>query len=334
MPPRDQLVALYKKQGWNDEAAINADINAGGWRSKIQAPTPGFSFTQPSQPSTSFQMPQINEEEVIKQREEVLTKAKEPIISQLESEKDPLRQRYDRLIGQILSQKEKTIGESDISTAVEFGKRGIPISSGVVGDTQLKRRTGIETEFGGIEIGAEGELQDRLSQLNKDIATLKASVSPEAFSQAMSLIGSRLQQYQTGKGFDLQEQQLALQREQAQKPDTQVVESGGRVKLINTQTGEVISDLGSSSSGSAGVKESSIRDLQNDLSRGITFRDAHLRYDSKLGVDAVSELYNVGSIYGPAKETQTLEEKKYEDLSSKEESTPWWRKAASVFGIY
>jgi len=37
MPPIDYLIALYRSQGWNDEAAIRADINAGGWQSKVQA---------------------------------------------------------------------------------------------------------------------------------------------------------------------------------------------------------------------------------------------------------------------------------------------------------
>ena len=55
MPPRDKLIALYKQQGWNDEAAINADINAGGWRGKVQTGSPelqsyssGANVTPPS----------------------------------------------------------------------------------------------------------------------------------------------------------------------------------------------------------------------------------------------------------------------------------------------
>lgn len=46
MPPIDQLVALYKQQGWTDDAAIMGDINAGGWKSKVPngGGTPSFNF--------------------------------------------------------------------------------------------------------------------------------------------------------------------------------------------------------------------------------------------------------------------------------------------------
>src|SRR3990167_4187713 len=36
MPPSN-IVDIYKSQGWNDTAAINADIAAGGWQGKVPA---------------------------------------------------------------------------------------------------------------------------------------------------------------------------------------------------------------------------------------------------------------------------------------------------------
>ena len=35
MPSMDDLINIYKRQGWADEAAIRADIAAGGWKNKI-----------------------------------------------------------------------------------------------------------------------------------------------------------------------------------------------------------------------------------------------------------------------------------------------------------
>lgn len=35
MPSMDQLIQMYKQQGWTDENAIRADIASGGWRNKI-----------------------------------------------------------------------------------------------------------------------------------------------------------------------------------------------------------------------------------------------------------------------------------------------------------
>ena len=43
MPPRNELIRLYQSQGWNDMDSINADIDAGGWRSKVPSGSSGDS---------------------------------------------------------------------------------------------------------------------------------------------------------------------------------------------------------------------------------------------------------------------------------------------------
>src|SRR3972149_3449264 len=35
MQPPNNIQDIYRQQGWNDSAAINADIAAGGWQSKV-----------------------------------------------------------------------------------------------------------------------------------------------------------------------------------------------------------------------------------------------------------------------------------------------------------
>lgn len=47
MPPIDQLIAAYKKTGWNDEAAIRADIAGGHWQDKWRAGGGGGQIQDP-----------------------------------------------------------------------------------------------------------------------------------------------------------------------------------------------------------------------------------------------------------------------------------------------
>lgn len=43
MNPPGNIVDIYKSQGWNDDAAIQADISAGGWKSKVPSTGGGSS---------------------------------------------------------------------------------------------------------------------------------------------------------------------------------------------------------------------------------------------------------------------------------------------------
>jgi hypothetical protein len=51
MQPPSNIVQIYKSQGWNDEAAIKADIAAGGWVSKV--PQGSGQTSQPTLPTPS-----------------------------------------------------------------------------------------------------------------------------------------------------------------------------------------------------------------------------------------------------------------------------------------
>ncbi len=54
MPPLEVLQQLYRHQGWNNPAAIQADINAGGWRGKAQ----GYNLPQSQPQVLGSQAPQ------------------------------------------------------------------------------------------------------------------------------------------------------------------------------------------------------------------------------------------------------------------------------------
>lgn len=192
MPPRDQLVNLYKAQGWNDEAAINADINAGGWKSKVQAPTAGFNLSSSSganvTPQSFTQNPVQSAIDIAKSLREQNIQAAQPAIQTLESGKQPLTDRYNKIIEDIKGRRETAVQQTGISTATEFGKRGLPTSSGAY-DVALRQATiPVEQAYGQTITGAEGEREDKLSAIRNAIAGLQSGAGNVDIKDALSIL--------------------------------------------------------------------------------------------------------------------------------------------------
>lgn len=298
----------------------------------------------------------------LNERTAAVEASRAPIISQLESEKDPLKSRYTQLINQIRGREERSIGESDIALAQEYGRRGMLPSSSNVTDVQNRSRQRIREDFADEELNAQGQLEDRLSTIGRDIANLRASITPEAFQQAMQLIGNRFQQAglsenrrqfdtsssqnqdQFNRSLGLQQDQFNFQREQANRPQTTIQTIGGRVRLINSETGQTIADLGASGSGSGSSNNQAVyQQVLDGASQGRTFNDLQRQFGASVGVDQVRKLYDAASIYGPHRTGEEpvdyAEQFKQEEarrsldaLNNPAPQNSWWSTALTILG--
>ena len=190
MPPRDQLVALYKQQGWNNEAAINADINVGGWRSKVQTGAPQMQSYLSSSSSGAGVPNTSNAIETAKQLLQFQQQANQPAISSLkasipettakfatartslESQKVPLEARYKNLLDQITGNQQADIGQQELTTSREFGRRGIPTTSGLFEQTIGEKTSPIRKYYTGQTTEAGISKEENLTKLNDLVASL------------------------------------------------------------------------------------------------------------------------------------------------------------------
>lgn len=152
----------------------------------------------------------------------------------IEAERDPLEQRYQSLLKDITHQTE-------LATSKEFGKRGIPLSSGVY-EEALGKRLGPQIEKIGLEREAglrgltnlAGQLTGQEAQmgldLNSAIAAIQAATGEGAVDAALRLYGAQqqakqeaarlaLERWQTEQGAKLREAQTKYYESKA-TPET------------------------------------------------------------------------------------------------------------------
>lgn len=178
--------------------------------------------------------------------------------TRLEGEKEPLTARYERLLKDVTSRTE-------LATSQEFGRRGIPTTSGLMEQT-LAQKISPETERIGLAQEADirgidtqisnltGIETEKIREIRNAMAQLEAGAGQGAIGEALSLSQLGEQQRQFDVGTELQKLQLA-------EPDTSTITAGGRVLLINNKTGAIIQDLGSSTTGTgSGIDLQSIID--------------------------------------------------------------------------
>ena len=160
--------------------------------------------------------------------------------TQLEAGKEPLKARYDQLLKDITSRTELAAGR-------EFGRRGIPLSSGVY-ETALAERIAPETERIGLEkeTGLRG-LTDLIANLTGQETGEQRAVS-NAIAQlqaggASSAITNALQMYQMQQQEKSQTAQRTLQERisqaelAAKQPEKYATLSEGQT-LYNLLTGQ------------------------------------------------------------------------------------------------
>lgn len=175
--------------------------------------------------------------------------ANAPVVQTLKTQKTDLSTRYKDILESIKGEQTNAEQRQTVVTSNELGKRGITGSSGLAQQTISDALLPIAREFAGLRTNASLSETKDLNDLAYKIASLESGNPESALSTGVSL-------YNTDRTLA---ENKATREAEANKLQTSVIEVGGRKKLINTQTGEVIQDLGISSSGSSsGIDLSSI----------------------------------------------------------------------------
>ena len=185
---------------------------------------------------------------------------------QLQGQQAPMEQRYQQLLDSIKGNQQVAENRQTVTTNNELGKRGITGSSGIAQQEMTNALNPITQQYTGLanETGMAREsslkgLQDQIANLTPQeqsdqraiqnmIGQLSSGAGQAGLSAGMNLYSTQLQnQYQQQQLSEQQKQnEIANKLAQAQQSNKQtaVIEVGGRTKLIDTQSGQVIQDLG------------------------------------------------------------------------------------------
>ena len=146
--------------------------------------------------------------------------------SQLEGQRAPLKTRYDNLLAEVTRREGVDTQQTNIATAREYGKRGIPLSSGAYDEALIQKQRPISEYYGGqySNIGLEGanaeqsleslianlpiEKQGSLDAINQAIGQLQSGGAASGIAQALQL-------YQTNQQANQAQSALALQQQVA-----------------------------------------------------------------------------------------------------------------------
>lgn len=132
----------------------------------------------------------------------------------LQGEVDPIKQRYQLVLDELKRRETKDTGEVNTALAREFGRRGIPLSSGLYEQTGIEKRQPI-SEFYGIQ-GREASASQEESLRN--ITNLVNALTPQE-TEATRTIRNAIANLQAGAGnasIDDAFNQLRFQEEQRQ----------------------------------------------------------------------------------------------------------------------
>jgi len=148
---------------------------------------------------------------------------------QLEGEKDPLMARYQALLDELTRREGQDIGQTTLAQAREYGKRGVPLSSGVYEQNILEKTRPIREFYGaqGKEVGFEREDKLRelgnllsmlpiekakeLNMIDQQIANLKAKGASEQLQMAWEAYKFQREEYWKQQELDLKKQEYQLQ---------------------------------------------------------------------------------------------------------------------------
>lgn len=223
----DELVAkgYGGYRGWNDEAAVRADFAATGGQGKYTgggATGSGGGVSNPAdlaqqmyQQLQTFKQPAIS---TLQASRGNIPNIYAPYQAQAEAQKPLIEQQYQKTLGDIT--KYTTQAQS-----AEFGKRGIPLSSGVY-DTSLARAIEPQTQAAALSRNTSLQgIQDLIggfagqqaqSNINLDMAisAIQSATGMDAISAAQALYNAQQQAQQQQASQALAQQQLALQQQQ------------------------------------------------------------------------------------------------------------------------
>ncbi len=252
------------------------------------------------------------------------------------TEKEPLKQRYQSIIDELKRRETIDVSAAQRRTAQEFGARGIPLSSTLHQDELIRAESPIRQAYGGQikDVGFEQEASlrnldtlasnlktqgvDAELQIQDAISLLQAGNPESAIAGAMQLLGLQQQAAQFEANLGLQKEQLTLSERElgiketlAKQPDTEIVNIGGRAKLVNSKTGAVIQDLGIHGSPDKPTESQTQSTLKNqflkEATKGATLSQLSRKFGGQLGINDIVKLYTAVSPHGVPKESWAKE---------------------------
>lgn len=142
------------------------------------------------------------------------TEQNRPVITSLEAQRQPLIDRYAALLDEIKNQQGRAEQRESTTTAREFGRRGIPLSSGLYDVTLGERLAPISREFTNLYQQTAAGRESDLLTLARQIAELQAGQPQTAFQQALGLGGFQQQAQSLAAQIASQQAQQDIARQQ------------------------------------------------------------------------------------------------------------------------
>ncbi len=175
--------------GWGDPEA-RADFAATGGSGKKTSPS-----SSPQTSSDGFSAPQTDYAALARQQLELQKQVTQPAIDTLLGLKSGISSAYGEVKSKIADEYDKLLQsvKSQVNTNVSqtFGARGIPLSSGMVGEAITERTRPLEEQYTAqkaAELARQGiDETNKLSGIDQLIASLQSGGGQNAISQAISL---------------------------------------------------------------------------------------------------------------------------------------------------
>ena len=189
--------------------------------------------------------------------------------TRLEGEREPLKQRYQSILNEITRREQVDVSGQQLVTSREFGRRGIPLSSGLFESTLQQQvspirqfytgqatETGLEQETGlrgltNLQAGITGQETEATRAIQNAIAQLQAGGGSQAIQNALQIFQLNqaeaarqqelaFQQQQAERAGTLAQAQFEFQKQQTQIPQSQFTTLGEGSTLFNLLTGQPI----------------------------------------------------------------------------------------------
>src|SRR3990167_512670 len=172
-----------------------------------------------AQPQYKEKKKQAKEKQLTQQSETGKTEA----IGTLEKGRAPLKQRYDEIIASIKGTAAYETGQAEKATAESFGKRGIPLTSGIYQQELQKARLPVETATASSLAGVG--LQEEQANQARDfaISNIQSATTREQVQTAMQLY--QIAENAKQQGLSLEEsarqfnENLAYQKSKVEETD-------------------------------------------------------------------------------------------------------------------
>ena len=186
-------------------------------------------------------------EDIVARQIALQQKANEPIISQLESEKEPLKQRYSQLIDQIKGNQKVAEDRQTLTTNNELGRRGISSQDGVGQQEMTNNLNPITQQYTNMIQDTGYNSEKALRDVASQIAQLKSGAISQGTNTGMAL-------YQEDQNRLLQQQAIERQAEQQRQAQAAADRQYSTIDLPQSQAAiqnimSTINNRGSNTSG-------------------------------------------------------------------------------------